>query len=361
FAIGRIDTLDIAERVIADGIADMVGMTRAHIADPQIVRKAREDRTREIRPCVACNQGCIGMVEQNLPITCLINPEVGREAEWGSSSWKRLATPLRVLVIGGGPAGLSAARTAALSGHTVELWEQSSELGGQLRVAASLRNRERMGLAITYLIDELSRLGVTVRCHTPATVGSVRENVFDHVILATGSRPEPAPIDGLPEIVTLLDAAQHPQRLGTHVVIRDLDGGWPAASLAEHLAALGKRVCIVTPLGGVATGITLYSRLALVKRFGDLGVAVRPLRRIVRAAASSLVLADVITGAEEVLEGVTDVVSAGEMSSDSRLADALRSHGLSAEVVGDAFAPRSALDAIFEGYRAGRRVIPSPQ
>jgi 2,4-dienoyl-CoA reductase-like NADH-dependent reductase (Old Yellow Enzyme family)/thioredoxin reductase len=357
FAIGRIDTLEIAERVIAEGIADMVGMTRAHIADPHIVRKARDNRAAEIRPCVACNQGCIGMVELNLPITCLLNPEVGREAEWGSETWTRAAKPARVLVVGGGPAGMAAARAAALCGHAVELWEQSADLGGQLRIAARLRNRERLGLAITYLAAELARIDVTVRRGTTATSDLVR--TFDHVIVATGSHPEPSPIAGVHDVITIVEAATRPERLGAHVAIKDLDGGWPAAALAEHLAALGKHVSIVTPLSGLSPAVTIYSRLALTRRLGDLHVDVRPLRRVVRGEGNVLILADVITGTEEPLHGVTDVVSAGELVADSKLADSLNAEGASVEIVGDAYAPRTTLDAIFEGYRAGRRVIPS--
>ncbi|HEY2595584.1 MAG TPA: FAD-dependent oxidoreductase, partial [Chloroflexota bacterium] len=359
FAIGRIDTLQIADRVVAEGIADMVGMTRAHIADPQIVRKARDNRADEIRPCVACNQGCIGMVELNVPITCLVNPEVGREADWGSGTWTRAAHPARVLVVGGGPAGLAAARAAALCGHRVELWERSSGLGGQLRLAAGLRNRERLGLAIAYFADELSRLDVNVRLRTTATPDLIHD--FDQVIVATGSQPHPLPIDGLGNVVALTDAAAAPERLGAHVAIKDLDGGWPAAALAEHLAALGKRVSLVTPLGGPFSAITVYSRLALTKRLGELKVELRPLRRVLRADGDTLILADVITGSEEPLHGVTDVVSAGELVADAALADVLSANGVSVEVVGDAFAPRTALDAIFEGYRAGRKVIPSAQ
>ena len=361
FAIGRIDSLDIAERVIADGIADMVGMTRAHIADPQILRKAREDRAAEIRPCVACNQGCIGMVELNLPITCLVNPEVGREIEWGSETWTHTTKPARVLVVGGGPAGLAAARAAARCGHSVELWEQASELGGQLRLAARLRNRERLGLAVAYFSGELARLGVTVRCRTPTNLDLIRAADFDHVIVATGSQARPQSIAGVDRVVSVVEATEHPEGLGAHVAIKDVEGGWPAAALAEHLAALGRRVSVVTPLGGVSPGITLYSRLALLERLRELGVQVHPLRRIARAERNTLFLVDVITGAEERLGEVTDVVSAGELVSDASLADPLRARGVSVEVVGDAFAPRSALDAIFEGYRAGRRVIPSNQ
>jgi len=357
FAIGRIDTLDIAERVLAEGIADMVGMTRAHIADPEIVRKGRADRLAEIRPCVACNQGCIGMVELNLPITCLVNPEVGREAEWGSDTWTRAAAPVRVLMVGGGPAGLAAARAAALRGHRVELWEQSNHLGGQLSIAASLTHRERLGLTVAYFASELARLGVHVRCATRATPAAIREAGFDRVIVATGSRPRPTPIDGVARIVPVVEAADRPGELGSYVAIKDVDGGWPAAAVAEHLATLGKRVSIVSPLAGAAPGVTLYSRLALTTRFGQLGVQVRPLRRIIRAEGSELVLADVITGTEERLSGVTDVVSAGEQIADSALADELQAMGIAAQVVGDAYAPRTALEAIFDGYRIGRNIL----
>jgi len=229
-----------------------------------------------------------------------------------------------------------------------------------LRVAARLRNRERLGLAVTYFTDELLRVGVTVRCGTRASLDSIRQATFDHVVVATGSTPSPSPIPGVSRVISVLQAAEHPEALGAHVAIRDTEGGWPAAALAEHLAARGKRVSLITPLGGLSPAITVYSRLALSKRLGELNVDVYPLRRIARGETDTLVLADVITGKEQPLDQVSDVVSAGDLVANAALAHELRGDGMSVEVVGDAFAPRSALDAIFEGYRAGRRVIPSP-
>lgn len=354
FAIGRIDDLPTAEGVLREGIADLVGMTRAHIADPEIVRKGLEGRLDAIRPCIACNQGCIGMIEQSVPMTCVVNPEVGLEREWGRDTWAPSRTPLRVLVVGGGPAGLAAARAAALRGHRVELWERSNRLGGLLSLAASMRGRERLGLAHGFLIRELGRLAVPVRLGREATVDQIMAEGVERVVVATGSRWQPAPIPGLRRVLSIPEAMANLDRLGDQVVVKDATGGWPGAATAEHLARTGRRVALVTSLGGLAPNVTLYSRLALARRLAELRVKVHPMRTILRMEGSRLVLADVLLGDEEQLPDITDVVSADEQVSEAHLQVELERSGVACEVVGDALAPRTALEAIFEGYRAGR-------
>src|SRR5262249_14313825 len=162
FAVCRFNRIELAEEVLAAGDADLVGMARAHIADPFIRSKAQAGRLDEIRPCIACNQGCIAMVELHQSVTCLMNPTAGREAEWGDGTLTPAPVPRRVLVVGGGPAGLEAARVAALRGHAVTLWEREAQVGGQVNVAARITARNEFTDARTWFEAQCRKLGVAI-------------------------------------------------------------------------------------------------------------------------------------------------------------------------------------------------------
>ena len=190
FAVCRFNRLQLAEEVLAAGEADLVGMARAHIADPFLLAKARADQLDEVRPCIACNQGCIAMIELHQSVTCLMNPTAGREAEWGEGTLTRAPVPRRVLVIGGGPAGLEAARVAAMRGHVVTLWERAAEVGGQVNLAARIPTRGEFTYARTYFEERCRALGVALQCGIEASAERVVAFRPDAVVLATGSRPE---------------------------------------------------------------------------------------------------------------------------------------------------------------------------
>lgn len=165
-AIGRIDNLDVANSLLEAGDADMVGMTRAHIAEPAILNKSRHPRAESgrSRSCIACNQGCLERVAKNLPLSCVVNPEVGFEREWASlTSQLESSTKSEVLVVGGGPAGLEAASTAARYGHSVTLIERGDRWGGAVQLAGSLVGRERQLLLVNELVEECAEAGVEDR------------------------------------------------------------------------------------------------------------------------------------------------------------------------------------------------------
>ncbi|MBI4587473.1 MAG: FAD-dependent oxidoreductase [Candidatus Rokubacteria bacterium] len=359
FTVCRIIDPAMADSIIAAGKADMVIMTRAHIADPEIGRKLVEGHPEDIRQCIGCNQGCVARALSGKPIGCLINPEAGRERELGSlvPAERRKA----VVVIGGGPAGMEAARVAALRGHLVALYERGERLGGQITTLVKAPHRQEFGNIVAWLEDQLKRLGVVVKLNTEATPERIQKEGADTVIVATGSTPEPPEIPGTrepgsPVLATAEDVLERRVPVGHQVVLLDGVGHHKATSTAEFLAEQGSRVHLVTQAGTVAAEIHPVSRAPALQRLKDRRVAFHRDCWIKEVVGRTAVLRDVYNGDEEAIEGVDLVVAATPNRSCTELYDTLRQEDGIPEVlaVGDCVAPRRALEAIREGHMAGR-------
>jgi 2,4-dienoyl-CoA reductase-like NADH-dependent reductase (Old Yellow Enzyme family)/thioredoxin reductase len=356
FAVCRFTRLDEAETMIANGGADAVGMARAHIAEPAIVRKTVEGRASEIRTCIACNQGCAGMLEKNLPIRCLVNPHAGLEGEWMDLAETIVTHPKHLLIVGAGPAGLEAARTAAARGHRVTLWEKRDQLGGQLRDAIRMPKRSNFSRLMEEQIADIERLGVTVECGKTASATAIAAFGAETVFLATGSTSVHAAIPGGGQSLTIVEALQNPETLGDNVALFDRTGEWAALTLAEHLADLGKRVTFYSPIGGIAWRTIIYSTLANLKRLRERKVRLATLRRVAAYDGSTLSVEDLSTGEMETHAGVSALIAAEHNFADQTLFRELRALDVPVRQIGDNLAPRTALEAVYHAHVAAREL-----
>lgn len=352
-------TLQDAQDMLAAGHADLVGMARAHVADPALVNKYAQGRADEVRHCLGCNQGCAQRLERNIAITCLINPRAGLEARWPEADQDLAPQRKNVLVVGGGPGGCEAAWVAAARGHRVTLWERGDQLGGQLRWTLNMPLRRDFAHLFNHQQRMLERHGVQVQLGQQATAERVRAAGFDEVVLATGSHALPvAPSKGQ-ALVTQEQALADPSALGQRVAFYDLTGEWTALSVIEHLADLGKQLTVFTPVAGFAWRATIYSTLSNRKRLRDKGVRLVLLRQLIAYDGQMLTLEDVSTGETLVEHGFDSVIGAqygrSEQAIDSGLkAIAAQGHSLRWHLVGDCLSPRTALEAVYEGHAVAR-------
>ena len=273
----------------------------------------------------------------------------------GPRSSRRLR-PQRVVVVGGGPAGLEAARVAALRGHRVVLLEASGRLGGQLHLAARLPKRENFLEIVSFLSRQTAKLGVEVRLGCRADVDTVRAERPDTVVVATGSRPAmPDGLCGAPgSLVHVANVVSGEARVGDRVLVVDQDGHLRGSGVADLLAGQGRRVSIVSEQLYVGQGIDLKTLYPLQRRLREQGVEMLPSTRFVGWDAGRPLVADVFTGAERTLADVDTVVwaAAGRVVAD--LIEPLRASGLPVYPVGDCVAPRRVEHAVHEAHAVAR-------
>ena len=345
-----------ADRVVAAGEIDVVGMTRALIADPELPRKAREGRLDDIRTCVGANEGCIDRIYQGKPVTCVQNPATGRERELADVN--RAAQPRKVVVVGGGVAGLEAARMATLRGHRVVLFEKTAELGGQVLLAARAPARSEYAGIVRYLAGQVRKLGAEIRLDVEVAPETVIAERPEAVVIATGSHPFVPAVPGGDgkHVVTDRDVLAGDARVGASVVVVDDVHTQQALSTAELLLEQGKRVEVISPLFYVGQDIGVTSIAPLYKRLFTRGAVLTPGTELRAVEGSAVLVANVYSGAERRIEGVdTVVLSAGSRSTDS-LYRALKGRVPELHAVGDCVAPRGVHQAILDATRVARAI-----
>lgn len=352
---GRVNDPFVAERLLVEGAADLIGMTRALLADPDFPRKLAAGRASEIRKCIACNT-CIGKIihaEVKTPL-CAVNPVVGHEHEWANV---RPATRAkRVVVVGAGPAGLEAARVAAERGHRVILLERSDGVGGLMRVAARAPRREAFLDFPRFALGALERLGVDLRLGTEATAAGVLALNPDAVVVATGSRPRRATFPGAdePHVVDFVAVLSGAANVGMRVVVVSEDDHMATPSVADYLAAQGRQVEILHKWLMPGGKIDRYTQGVVFQRLYAQGVVIRPSTRVRAVEGRTVLTYNSHSGAEERLEEVDSVVLCLGTESEDRLYHELKGQVPEHHLVGSAFAPRLVADATQHGAHVGR-------
>ncbi len=353
---GKIADPAEAERVLSEGLADIVGMTRALIADPEMPAKAREGRDEDIRPCVGANEGCIDRLYAGKAITCIHNPLIGREAEL--TAVEGASSPRRVLVVGGGPGGLEAARVAQLRGHDVTLVERASELGGQVLTAARAPMRQPMAEIVRWLERQVRHAGVDVQLETEATEALVDELAPEVIVVATGARPYIPELPGFDaaRVVTAEQVLRGEVDAGPRTVVVDDDGHYTAPSAAEVLARAGSSVEIVTTQHHLGVELGNTTRPLVLARIYAAGVGVTADTEARSLDGTTLHLRNLYSGGESEREVDTVVLAMGRRSVDFLYRTLVAANRRATYAIGDCVAPRpmGIHHAILEGTRVAR-------
>lgn len=350
FVTGRINQPQEAEAILAKGQADVCGMTRALICDPQMPNKSDSGRVDDVRACIACNQACIGHFHKGLPISCIQHPETGRELLYAQA--RPAQQRKRILVVGGGPAGMKAAAVAAQRGHQVTLYEAGSQLGGQVLLAQLLPRRSEFGGASTNLQREMQLAGVEVVRNTRVDRALVEREQPDHVIIATGARPYWPHFEraGELQVVDAWQVLRDEVQLGRSVVVADWRCDWIGPGIAERLLRAGHQVQLAVNGTHCGESLPLYVRDQLAGELHKLGLPIIPYARLYGCDDNTVYLQHTASGEPMLLENVDSLVLCQGHQPVDDLGEQLK--GLvDFQRIGDCLAPRTVEEAIHEGLK----------
>ena len=363
FCTGRINDPVMAEKVLAAGQADMIGMCRALICDPYLPKKAQEGRLEDLRYCIACNQGCIGRIGMNKAIGCVQNPAIGKEKEWGEGTLKFAPIKKKVVVVGGGPGGMWAAKMAGRRGHDVTLYDRNDTLGGQALTAMKGAGRDEFGVIVRNEKEQVDKAGVKVELNTEVSAATVLGAKADAVIIATGSKPKAFPVGGAdgPGVCNVWQVLNGEAELGQKVCLIDYDGHHRATATAEFLSNLGKTVHIITSSLFIGAELGPTQDLYLTRqRLLQKGATFTPdiaVMEVAGAAGEKVVKGfNVYSNAWDEWGPYDTIVLAMGQQVEDELYFALKGKVKELYRIGDCVAPRKVDMAIWEGHKLGREI-----
>jgi len=353
--MGKINDPGQADKIISNGHADMIGMVRSLICDPELVNKARSGREDEIRTCIACEEACYGRYRRGLHVSCSYNPQAGRELQLPILP---ATTKKKVVVIGGGVSGLETARVAALRGHQVSLYEQESELGGQVKIAAKAPGRldfEEMPRFYTY---QMKLLGVDVHLETEVTPEMVMEISPDAVVVATGSVPLELDVPGGDQknVVEPRAVLEGKVEVGQNVVVIAGEHNMQALTTADSLAEKGKKVQVLTEAFYAGSQAPLGTCQAVHIRLLRAGAIITNLTAVKEIRGNTVITRNVFTNAEGRIENIDTVVAAMGGKAENSLYHSLKGKTRELYAVGDCMQPRLIPQATLDGLRVGTKL-----
>ena len=350
-AVGRFTEPQYAELLVKQGRADLIAFGRQSIADPELPAKTRNGQLETLAPCIGCLLGCVPNMFAGKPITCAVNPCVGRECELSPAPEKK-----RVTVVGGGPGGLYAAWACAVRGHQVTLVEKSNELGGNFRIAAYPTGKGQLTEAIRSMIVKCRQAGVDLRCGVEADEMLLRSLAPDAIILATGSTPLILPIPGLSDCgyVTAQDMLDGKAPMGKSVLV--VGGGMVGCEAAEYLAERGHQVAVIEMKDVIAADVTPENRRYMFENFEENHVLLRPGAKVTQFYADGVdyALAD---GTTDSLRGYDNIVLAMGSRSNTALKETAEKVAGQVLVIGEAAkAPGNAVLATGDALEAALKI-----
>lgn len=369
FAAIRINDPVMANDIIKNNEADMVVMTRATICDPEMPNKAREGRVDDVRMCIACNEGCWERITQRDPITCMQNPETGRE---GIFKILPAPNPRKILVAGGGVAGMEAAIVARQRGHQVVLCEKTGELGGAVLIWTKAPARQEASQTVRFMKHELERLGVEVRLNTQVTPALVDTERPDAVIVATGATTIENPLPDVvgpdaaieiergAHVVTAEDVLDGKAQTGQRVVVADFQNYMKGLVTAEVLADQGKEVTVIMPLPFRLLGNNPYDMDGPTHVIQLVNLTAKKVKRVSdfevkRARPGKVTIRNVFTEQEQDLDADTLVLSYWRKA-DKKLYNELQGKVKELHKIGDCVASRRLINAVYEGYKVAMEI-----
>lgn len=346
-AVDRINDPALAEEILSQKKADFIGVGRSLLTDPQWPNKVQNGKYEQMRHCIACNQGCVDrLLLEGKHASCILNPACGREEQF---TFEPAKTKKKVVVVGGGPAGMEAARIAKDRGHEVVLFEAAGQLGGQWRLAGKPPKKYEIAADVDWMTKNLYRCGVDVRLNTPATKDKVQAEKPDVIILATGSTPTKPKVEGIdnPKVLLAPEVLEDPSKVGQKVVI--VGGGATGMETAEFLAEMGKTVTVVEALEDVARTIGPARKYFLMERLKEYKVDLRVNTKLIKITDQGV---EICCEADSFIPADNVVIAIGVTSVNSLLKEL--NPIAKVEVIGDAKEPRTATNAFFEANEAAR-------